>query len=318
MMSAAAPLTGRPDERLARCRERALGERLRRAPLLQGVDPSTVVLDPEALRQHNHGACAAGFHGLAPRIEAASQRLQSAAIGTRKAYHAHVLAALVEGFDPAASGMVLPDSILALVTAELERLLHHVESDDDYFDDLGHDSLRKDLALLAGRLLPVGAGLADPQSGIPRRTAFKAGVPQALAVGRLLLAAGGATPWLELHTHLDVLGEFNAAGWQRSYRRVGELLALNPRLRGVFRSSWFLDPALRSISPNLNYIADLPLAAGASLFFVAADLDGSSGALHRSERRREMFAQGRYRPCIHMMAWPRAALLRWAAGSPPG
>jgi hypothetical protein len=294
---------------------RALREHLESE--LRALGDESLCLSVAALHDDNSAITSSAFSSVGPCLAASERRLASAhVLATRTTYNAFVMAALIERFDSSSFSFKAPACAHDMYRRELGRMLAHAVARSAYLSDIDSDGVRKDLALLAGRLIPIGAGVATPGSGMARSTAWQGDLSQALRFIRVMARSGGAQSWLEIHTHTDSLSEFNPDGWERTYRRCAEWLRANPAWRGVCRASWFLDPGLRSISPNLNYMADLPLGGGADLFFVQNDTLGTSGALQTSQRRRQLFASGQYVPRIHLMAWPRQALLHWAAARP--
>lgn len=214
-------------------------------------------------------------------------------------------------FDPTAWEVRVPDAVLGLYPAELTRIMDAVENDTV---DMSRDRWRKNLAIAAGRLLPVGAEFADVHSGIPRSMPWRLGAHGAVRALRcILLECGGFAPFFELHAHPDRLDDFTPHGWDASYRRLAALLDINPGYKGVMAASWFRDPALTTISPRLTYLREVPDEHGATMFHVASDREGRSGALARSATRRRLFDEGRYVPQIYMMIWPRKALLAFGS-----
>lgn len=51
---------------------------------------------------------------------------------------------------------------------------------------------------------------------------------------------------------------------------------------------------------------------GAVLFSGGDDGESTAMALARSKERQDAYAEGRYRPRLYMLIWPRSALLRWS------
>jgi hypothetical protein len=79
-------------------------------------------------------------------------------------------------------------------------------------------------------------------------------------------------------------------------------------------SSWFYDPPLEQISPRLAYLRVNPLRHGAFM------IHQGPGEIH-TQRATALLRQpprprrgGQYTPRSWIVAWPRAALLRWADG----
>ena len=266
---------------------------------------------PIALAAHPTGTKAYGYGHLAPWLVSflrnVSAHDHAAQTLARRVLMLDQLQAACDG----PQHIQLPQSVLQLYPRECERILLALQA-PDCTADLTEDRWKKNLAILNGRLVPVGAEFADIHAGIPRSIVVKGGLAQSLRVLHLIaFGTRGFGPMLELHAHPDSLTDFNADGWRASYHRLAEILLLNPTYRGVMASSWFRDPALATISPRLRYLRDYPQQYGAEMFAVGVDTQGNSGALVRSPTRQRLFHEGRYVPTIHLMLWPRATLLAW-------
>lgn len=215
--------------------------------------------------------------------------------------------AMVENRTP--FGLVLPEAI----RAERERTFARIEDDignqrDSHFS-LGRAAYRRDLAICRGALLPCGVEAGDPASGVPRRLLVSGGLRQGLAAAWHLLArCGGFRPFVELHFDRRDIQRFDAAGYTALYRNLADLLRANPRLRGVTSASWWHDPAL---GEAFDFIDGVPRQHGAAFFPVGEDAHATADALRFSPERQRLHAEGRYRPAVWMMVWPRRALLRW-------
>jgi len=245
-------------------------------------------------------------------IAEANARLRETAPDLLADYNRYVLLTLIGRFALAESRFRLPESVAALYPGEGKRILRQVESFEDTFFDAAKDAFLKDLAILTHRLIPVGAEYAEGGAGIPRRLLVCGGPGQALkALWLIALRCRGQRPFFALHAHTLSLERFNPEGWRETYLRLAELLEMNPRMKGWLSASWFLDPALESISPHLAYLRRVPVEGGAALMFVCRHPDGSSGALSKSATRRRLFQEGNYVPATYMRIWPRAAVLAW-------
>lgn len=220
---------------------------------------------------------------------------------------------LLREFSLANAVWILAAPFQALYRQQLIRIENNLAIKPDSYFSLGHDPFRKDLAILRHRLIPCGAELATPCSGLSRALLIKNGWRQGLDFVRVLLRCQGLSPFLELHMHPDFTASFNPPGWLQTYDRLADLVALNPALRGVQSTSWFLDPALLQVSPHLAYLRQVPERCGAIILY-AGDADAQScGALDTSATRRALNAAGHYKPRLFTRIWPRQALLqrRW-------
>jgi hypothetical protein len=119
-------------------------------------------------------------------------------------------------------------------------------------------------------------------------------------------------PWLEVHTESRELGDFNEAGWDRAWATAAEILRRRPHMAGMLGSSWFYDPPLETISPRLAYLRLNPLQHGAFMVHQGPDEIHTQRASASSPTRRAMIEAGEYTARSWIVAWPRAALIRWA------
>lgn len=125
-------------------------------------------------------------------------------------------------------------------------------------------------------------------------------------------AAQGWKPWLEVHTESRELSDFNEAGWDRAWATAAEILKGRPHMAGMLGSSWFYDPPLETISPRLAYLRLNPLQHGAFTVHQGPGEIHTQRAANSSPTRREMIEKGEYTARSWLVAWPRAALIRWA------
>ena len=228
-------------------------------------------------------------------------------------YNRYVLLYFLSKFSIDAGRYQLPDSVRRLYPRDIRRILDQIEALEDSFFDIENDHFLKDLAILSHRLIPVGAEYAQGGAGVPRSLAFRGGAKQFFNVLWFsIVRTQGFKPFFAIHTHTLVLEDFNEEGWLETYHRLAELLALNPGMKGWLSASWFLDPALETISPHLAHLRKVPVENGAALFFVREENRRSSGALAKSKTRRHLFAEGKYVPAAYMRVWPRKSAISWS------
>ncbi|KQW78863.1 hypothetical protein [Brevundimonas sp. Root1279] len=125
-------------------------------------------------------------------------------------------------------------------------------------------------------------------------------------------AAQAWKPWLEVHTESRELGDFNEAGWDRAWATAAEILKRRPDMAGMLGSSWFYDPPLEQISPRLAYLRVNPLKHGAFLVHQGPGEIHTERAATSSPTRKSLIEKGEYTARSWIVAWPRAALIRWA------
>ena len=122
----------------------------------------------------------------------------------------------------------------------------------------------------------------------------------------------GFRPWYESHWDRRLIRSFTPRGYDQCYLRIAELLALNPAIKGMMGFSWWFDPSLESISPNLTFLRSVPLDNGAQLFRMGTSADATQAALKLCAERRRLYATGDYLPTIYLLAWARKDMLDWA------
>lgn len=214
----------------------------------------------------------------------------------------------------------LPRSVLELYPQAMTVLADFLENGAVYDKDL----FAKDLRFVCGATVPAGAQAVDVLFSPSTWARLSRARRTIGTLGRLvyagdtrraaeLLAKGGTGEWLQIHTDIRNVADFNPQGWDRCYHRISHILAQRPRTAGMLGVSWFYDPRLRDISPRLNYLQDRPLQNGAFLVRLKAGPIHSQRAATTSPTRRKMIASGAYTPVCYALFWPRREMLEWAS-----
>ena len=198
------------------------------------------------------------------------------------------------------------DSFHRILTAVARGGAHSLRLDTDAF--------AKELAICLYRLVPAGGQLVDPGASFPRGLLVRRPTRETLAAtGYLLFNAGGFTPFALFHTSLFQRHWFTAAGWEFTFHCLPAVFRSFPRLKGLLAISWFCDPTLREISPELNFVQDIPRRRGAVFVHVGPEPGAASDALLLSRYRRELFEAGRYLPQKYAFVISRRDILRTSA-----
>ena len=206
----------------------------------------------------------------------------------------------------------LPSSILKLYPAFFSRLaifLHDRVNgvyDDDFF--------AKDVRYALGLTVPCGALQFDLNGVVgPKLVARDLMGTRSLRSTAGYIASKGWGRWYSNHIDVRAIKEFTPDGWTASFARIAELLVLNPSVRGVAGVAWFYDPALVRVSPHLAYIGETLQRSGAFRVTMKTQEPDIANALARSLSRKRFHERGEYSPACYLVAWPRRALLEWAA-----
>ena len=206
----------------------------------------------------------------------------------------------------------LPSSILKLYPAFFGRLASFLHDrvngvyDDDFF--------AKDVRYALGLTIPSGALQFDLNGVVgPKLIARDLAATRSLRSTAGYVASRGWGRWYSNHIDLRAIKEFTPDGWTASFARIAELLALNPSVRGVAGVAWFYDPELVRVSPHLSYIGHTLQRSGAFRVTMKTQEHDVANALARSLSRKKLHERGEYSPACYLVAWPRRALLEWAA-----
>ena len=235
----------------------------------------------------------------------------------------------------------MPEEIEQLQLIWLERVYDDFTQQPDSYYDYSKMfwPVRKDLAICSGRATPIGGAwliaksrlnrhaIVDPppsdedqQHGLSRdglrdrvvEFLDRIGVTDVLKkLRRAAREFAGHYDWYyEIHTVDRNIRDFNAEQMELAYGRVARLLERDPDIWGVYRESWFLDPALADISPELRFLWEVPLRHGAQLHCEGPLPAGSvAKVLATSPKRKKHFKEGRYVPRNYFYFWPRKSLI---------
>ncbi len=202
-----------------------------------------------------------------------------------------------------------------------------------------------DFAVAAGRMLPVGGAWVVEQrrllkvslfnshlvaAGRWRRSVerFKRSLRRKIAGQTVLRRAQAVSErplllwrearnrygsYLVIHTANHYRRWFSEPYQQVAFMNIAALLESDPKLEGLYRSSWLLDPQVLEMEPRLGFLTATPTANGALYGWCAeVDVEAQKEILAFSKARRKQFAAGSYRPQEWAYLWPRDAIRNWS------
>jgi hypothetical protein len=102
---------------------------------------------------------------------------------------------------------------------------------------------------------------------------------------------------------------------ERAIWRIARFVEERPAIKGLITSSWLYAVETREESPHLGWLRDFYANENAKILDAGPALP-DAGFLVGSERRRQQFASGLYRPRETIVLWSRADLLAWARRHP--
>ena len=96
----------------------------------------------------------------------------------------------------------------------------------------------------------------------------------------------------------------------RSLTVLAESLDRRSDLRGVAAASWLRSPDTYRVSPWLAAV-NAPILAGGGFVTTVGAAPDDCGVFASSQRRRRLYQEGKFKPTIGLVLWPREAMLRW-------
>jgi hypothetical protein len=207
----------------------------------------------------------------------------------------------------------LPKSITELYPPALTRLAIYLNNNENDTYDKKDDFFLKDICFVLGKTVPCGAQYVELNSYVLfRRTIRSLAKPENIKSIIKFIKIRGSGQWFRIHTEARYLNEFNEQGWISCYLRIAELLEKQNNNHGMVGTSWFYDPKLIYISPNLSYLQSLPLENGAFRIQHRSSAIDTERATLKSKNRKKLYEEGRYSPICCSIFWPRKELLSWA------
>jgi hypothetical protein len=210
------------------------------------------------------------------------------------------------------------------------KVLKDLSLQPDTYYDTGDFPFIQDLAVCSLRAIPVGGAWfveisrAKEWTGELGSTESKKDIPikhtknviTRLKLRRvitpLLYKLGFFKMYYQMHTYARFLFRFTPEEMDKAYLRIAELLRRNKKIKGLYRRSWFLDPQLEEISPELAYLRKIPEDHGAKVFQAITFPNAIDNAIALSPKRRKLYEEGKYAPTTFAFVWPREEMLKWA------
>ena len=231
-------------------------------------------------------------------------------------YHKIILLKLILNNYNRISESDLPLEIQNLYNNDFERIAFEIINNNYTGSYLyGNDKFRKDIGLCSMRLIPVGA-IKIHLDRLPLSFLYKQNSKNYIqGIKYLIATVKGYKPFYNMHLYQqtpNLMSEFNEEGWKNYYRRIAMLLKINTKVKGVFGSSWFFDPILEKISPNLIYLKNLVTDNGGKLFYLGTSEEAVKDATLKSKTRYNLYVEGKYIPTRYLVIWPRVELIKWS------
>lgn len=163
----------------------------------------------------------------------------------------------------------------------------------------------------------VGAFWCE-RNGIPRRWIVQVAGGQRIRLAQYVaVRLGGFKPIWQTHLPKQPLGvHLTRELFVRSHLEIARALRRQEHIRGIASSSWYYDPEIAAVSPNLSFIREILAPNGCFVFEIPCDEPMHQNAIYASRERQQAVAEGRYKPRAFARLWSRDAFLRWAESQP--
>jgi hypothetical protein len=243
------------------------------------------------------------------------QLLINAKFGKEKLsqYNKLIVLKFLSTFDKRIEKIDLPQSIISLYPRTTEYISESLVSDELEPYNFKQPHFAFDLHLLLFQSVPGGSGTIDLSNYLPHRFLMGKGIKDNFRrLFFLIFQLGGFGPLFTLHTDIRNLNDFNFEGWNRCYLRVIDLLKQMPKIKGLQRTSWFIDPQIEKISPHLAYLRKVPCDNGAFLRIFGRGDYVAIDAIKTSKTRRKLYEEGKYTPTAYSYTWPRRKIIKWS------
>jgi hypothetical protein len=102
---------------------------------------------------------------------------------------------------------------------------------------------------------------------------------------------------------------------EKAYYRIAKSMELQPDIKGMITSAWFHSPDTFGITPHLAWLNRVFLENGA-LVSTMGSASADCGVFHRSPERQRAYEEGRFKPTLGLIIWPRPEMAAWAARHP--
>ena len=271
-------------------------------------------LEPYIAELEHHGR-PHRFYEFTPRALEINREMHAAYPDTAVELYNRMLLAHCIVRSEAHKGHIIISTIHPYILEDFDRILKALGRPRAGYYKRDNHLFRRDLAIARLKVLPNGFEFYDLDACIARREMLKGGVRglfrYAAAFRTGLLAP--LYPLYEPHWDRRYVRYFSAEEYERCCLRMADMLAVNPSVRAVVSPSWWYDPQLKPISPELWFVREIAEAGGARFMLISSPSPVIiSDALAFSPLRKSLHAQGKYNPRGYLMVWPRKAMIAWA------
>jgi hypothetical protein len=301
------------DERLARARklrEAAETELKAAAPDFLTRFP----LGPYIEELEHHGRPHRFYEFTPAALDLNRQMHEAYAAPIVETYNRLLLAHLIANSEQTKRGVIV-SATHCYIREDFDRILKALEKARAGYYVRDNHLFRRDLAIARLKVIPNGFEFYDLNACIARKEVLKGGVASLVRFAATFRAdlAKPLYPLYEPHWDRRYVKYFSPEEYERCCLRIADMIEANPDVRGVATPSWWYDPQLKEISPELWFVREITEKGGARFM----RLEGHNpylltDSLAHSPHRKAAHEAGRYNPKSYMIFWPRRELIAWA------
>lgn len=228
-------------------------------------------------------------------------------------YHQLALSSFIKNSINHLNNRIFRKEIIKLYYKWFETVLLDFSRQDKKYYDYNNSEFIMDVGVCSLNRIPVGGAWIVEITRASWLPLLPADVVDAFKYFfYLVFHMKGFTPFCIIHTVSRYMLLANEKNMKLAYLNIAKLMKQNPRIKGIYRRSWFLDHKLEGVSPNLTFFRRVPEDNGAAFFSAYTSPGDIQRALIMSSKRRKMHKAGEYVPKTYAYIWPRLKFLKWA------
>jgi hypothetical protein len=227
-------------------------------------------------------------------------------------YHKLAMASFMKDSLEQLTSKSSPKGVIHNIHSWYKRVIKDFYRQPDSYYDISKLDFNIDLGVCCLKSLPIGGAWFVKIRMIHPRVFLTFDIRQLKKILQcVFFKTGGFYPYFVIHTVPRYMLRFTCQRMNLAYKEIGELMKYNPKIRGIFRRSWFLDPDLEQVTPKLTFLREIPQNNGAILFEGGTSHHEITESLAFSPVRRKLYREGKYIPTAYAYIWPRKVFLEW-------
>jgi len=210
----------------------------------------------------------------------------------------------------------LPKGIISNIHSWYQRVVKDFDRQPDTYYDISKMDFKIDFGVCCLKSLPIGGAWFVKIRMIRPQVFLTFDIHRLKQIlGCIFFKTKGYFHYCVIHTVPRYLLRFNCRQMNIAYKEIGELMKCQPKIKGIFRRSWFLDPNLEQVTPELDYLRTIPQNNGAILFQSGTTHYEITESLAFSPHRRKLYEEGKYNPAAYAYIWPKKEFFEWLSQS---